>query len=213
MLLADPAVERYAEDHSTPLPVALGAIVEETALELGSSGMMSGPVVARLLDILVHAMRAQLVVEFGTFSGVSAIAMAGGLAPGGRLITCEIDRTRAAFARQRIEQLGLADRIEVRVGPALEAIADLAGPIDLVFIDADKQGYLDYYEAALPKLAAHGLIVADNTLRHGQIIDPARSDPGTRAIAAFNDRVRADDRVVATLLTVRDGITIIRRAS
>jgi caffeoyl-CoA O-methyltransferase len=204
MLLADPAVERYAEDHSTPLPVALGAIVEETALELGSSGMMSGPVVARLLDILV---------EFGTFSGVSAIAMAGGLAPGGRLITCEIDRTRAAFARQRIEQLGLADRIEVRVGPALEAIADLAGPIDLVFIDADKQGYLDYYEAALPKLAAHGLIVADNTLRHGQIIDPARSDPGTRAIAAFNDRVRADDRVVATLLTVRDGITIIRRAS
>jgi caffeoyl-CoA O-methyltransferase len=140
--------------------------------------------------------------------------MAAQLAPGGRLISCEVSAAHADFARRNIEAAGLADRIEVRLGPALETIAELDGPFDLVFIDADKTGYLDYYEAVLPKLAAGGLIVADNTLRGGAVLDLASGEnSGTEAIVAFNEHVRRDERVVASLLTVRDGITLIRHAA
>jgi caffeoyl-CoA O-methyltransferase len=212
--VADDAVEHYAQEHTTPLPPELVATAGETAQRLGSPEMLSGPVVGRLLDILVHALAARLVLEIGTFSGVSAMAMAARLAPGGRLITCELDPERAEFARRQIDAAGFSDRIEVRLGPALETIAEIPGPIDLVFIDADKTGYLDYYEAVLPKLAAGGLIVADNTLRDGRVLDGEDStDPGIAAIVAFNERVAHDERVVATLLTVRDGVTLIRRAA
>jgi caffeoyl-CoA O-methyltransferase len=199
--VADPALERYAEAHTTPLPAELAAIARETELTFAWPEMMSGPVVASLLGTLVYALQARLVVEIGTFSGFSAVAMSANLAPGGRLISCELNPEHAEFAQRRIAEAGFADRAEVRLGPALETLATIDGPIDLVFIDADKHGYLDYYEAALPKLADHGLIVADNTL----------SARGT--IADFNERVRGDERVVATLLTVRDGLTVIRRAS
>ena len=210
--VADEALERYAETHTTPLAPELTAAAAETAQRLGSPEMLSGPVVGRLLEILVHAVGARLVLEIGTFSGVSAMAMAAGLAPGARLITCEVDPQRADFAARKIEAAGLSERIEVRVGPALETIAGIDGPIDLVFIDAEKTGYLDYYEAVLPKLADGGLIVADNTLRGGRVLD-SEPDAGTAAIVAFNERVRDDTRVVATLLTVRDGVTLIRRAA
>jgi caffeoyl-CoA O-methyltransferase len=210
-LLANPAVEGYAEAHTTPLPHELVGVARETAETLGSPQMLSGPVVGRLLDILVHALRAELVLEIGTFAGVSAIVMAAQLAPGGRLISCEVDPVRADFARRRIGDAGFADRAEVRVGPALETIAEIEGPIDLVFIDADKTGYLDYYEAVLPKLATFGLIVADNTLSAGRIVDPPAGDADTVAMSRFNDHVRNDERVVASLLSVRDGVTVIRR--
>lgn len=208
----DAALERYAEAHTTPLGEDLDAILADTAAALGSPEMLSGPVVGRLLGILVHALRPRLVLEIGTFAGFSAVAMASNLAPGGRLITCELDPQRAAFARERIARAGLADRVELRLGPALASIEAIRQPIDLVFIDADKTGYPDYYEAVLPKLSPHGLILADNTLRGGGVLDLDHADAGTRAIATFNDRVRDDERVIATLLTVRDGVTIIRRA-
>jgi caffeoyl-CoA O-methyltransferase len=212
--VADAAIERYAQAHTTPLPAELVAVAAETAEILGSPQMLSGPVVGRLLDILVHALGARLVLEIGTFSGVSAMAMAAQLAPGGRLITCEVSAAHAEFARRHIAAAGFADRVEVRLGPALETIAAIDGPIDLVFIDADKTGYLDYYEAVLPKLAVGGLIVADNTLRGGEVLQAETdTDPATAAIAAFNERVRGDERVVASLLTVRDGVTLIRRAA
>jgi caffeoyl-CoA O-methyltransferase len=212
-LFANPAVESYTEAHTTPLPPELAEVARETAETLGSAQMLSGPVVGRLLDILVHALHAKLVLEIGTFSGVSAIVMAAQLAPGGRLISCEVDPVRADFARQRIAAAGFADRAEVRLGPALGTIAEIEGPIDLVFIDADKTGYVDYYEAVLGKLAPFGLIVADNTLRAGQVVDPREGDPDTLAMSRFNEHVRNDERVVATLLSVRDGVTVIRRTA
>jgi caffeoyl-CoA O-methyltransferase len=211
--VAEAAIERYAEAHTTPLPDHLEAIAAETAQTLGSPEMLSGPVVGRLLDILVSALGARLVLEIGTFSGVSAMVMAARLAPGGRLISCEVSPLHAEFARRQIRAAGFDDRIEVRLGAALETIAGIDGPIDLVFIDADKTGYLDYYEAVLPKLAVDGLIVADNTLRGGDVVGAGGgADPGTAAMAAFNERVLGDERVVASLLTVRDGVTVIRRA-
>jgi caffeoyl-CoA O-methyltransferase len=173
--------------------------------------MLSGPVEGRLLELLVHAVQARLVLELGTFSGFSALSMAAGLPPGGRIVTCEVSLEHAAFARRRIEASLHARRIELRLGPALETIAGLPGPFDLVFIDAEKTGYRGYYEAVLPKLSDHGLIVVDNTLWSGRVIEPDGGDDDTRALAAFNDHLVSDERVVCVMLTVRDGVTLIRR--
>ena len=203
---------RYAAQHTTTAPPHLQALEAETRARLAMPQMLSGVVVGRLLETLVHAMQPRLVLEIGTYSGGSALWMAGALPAGARLVTCEVDPEHAAFALRHIAEAGLDDRVEVVVGPALETIATLAGPYDLVFVDADKTGYPGYYEAVLPKLSPHGLIVADNTLRGGEVLDPRADDAGTRAIVAFNDHVAADPRVVATLLTVRDGVTLIRRA-
>jgi caffeoyl-CoA O-methyltransferase len=210
----EPAIDRYAEQHTTAFGPELTALARDAVTTLGSASMLSGPVVGRLLELLVHATRARLVLEIGTFAGLSALAMAAGLEPDGRIITCEIDRERSQFARARFESAGLAERIELRVGPALETIESLDGPFDLVFIDADKTGYLAYYEAVLPKLSAHGLIVVDNTLRSGTILEGARdADAGTHSMAHFNDHVARDARAVCVMLTVRDGLTLIRRAA
>ena len=137
--------------------------------------------------------------------------MAQALPADGRIVTCDVDPEAAAFARAAWATAG-EERIELRLGPALETIAALDGPFDLVFIDADKVSYPAYLDAVLPKLAPRGLIVADNTLRDGRALDPTPGDQGTEAIAAFNARVASDPALVATLLTVRDGVTLIRRA-
>ena len=208
----EPAIDRYAEQHTTAFGPELTALARDAVSTLGSASMLSGPVVGRLLELLVHATRARLVLEIGTFAGLSALAMAGGLAPDGRIITCEIDRERAAFARARFEAAGLGDRIELRLGPAIETIESLDGPFDLVFIDADKAGYRSYYEAVLPKLSPHGLIVVDNTLRSGTILAARNADGGARSMASFNEHVARDPRAVCVMLTVRDGLTLIRRA-
>ena len=162
--------------------------------------------------MLVYALRPASVLEIGTFSGYSAIAMAGGLPPGGRITTCELDPTHAAAARANIAASPHRERIEVIEGPAIETVRRLPGPFDLVFIDADKPGYLAYYEAVLTKLAPRGVIVADNTLWGGNVVDLDDRSEETRAIRAFNDAVHADERVVCVQLTVRDGVTLIRRA-
>jgi caffeoyl-CoA O-methyltransferase len=155
----------------------------------------------------------RLVLELGTYSGYSALAMAAALPPGGRIVTCEIAPEHAHFAQRHIDESPYADRIEIRLGPALETIASLDGPLDLVFIDADKPSYGDYYEAVLAKLAPRGLIVVDNTLWSGRVVElDDDAEESTRALAAFNDRVAADERVVSVMLTVRDGVTLIRRA-
>jgi caffeoyl-CoA O-methyltransferase len=211
---AEPAIDRYAEEHTTAFDAPLAALAREAADTLGSPSMLSGPVVGRLLELLVHATRARLVLEIGTFAGLSALAMAAGLAPGARIITCEIDRRRAEFARARFEAAGLADRIELRLGPALETVGSLDGPFDLVFIDADKSEHPAYYEAVLPKLSAHGLIVVDNTLRSGTVLASSRgAGAGAQSMTHFNDHVARDPRAVCVLLTVRDGLTLIRRAA
>jgi len=195
-------IEAYSEAHTTPAPEHLQALADETRASLECPQMLTGPVEGRLLETLVWIARPRLIVELGTYSGYSAQFMARALPPGGRLITCELSAERAEFARRRLQD----PRVEIREGPALETLATIDEPIDLAFIDADKPGYPDYYEALVPKLSERGLIVADNTLRGGAVLDGDIMD-------AFNQRVLDDPRTVCVLLPVRDGVTLIRLAS
>jgi caffeoyl-CoA O-methyltransferase len=165
-----------------------------------------------LLETLVFITGARRVLEFGTFSGYSALSMAAALPEDGQLFTLELDPDRAAFARSYMERSPHGRKIETLVGPALESVARLEGPFDLAFIDADKEGYVDYYEAALERLAPRGLIVADNTLWSGRVVDADDTSEGTVGIRRFNDHVRDDTRVRSVILSVRDGVTLIRRA-
>lgn len=210
--IVDPVLEAYAEAHTTPPPPHLVAVAERTRATLAAPGMMVGALEGRFLEMLVYALGARHILEIGTFSGYSALAMAAALPDGGRIVTCELNPVHAAAAREHIGASPYADRIEVREGPALDTIAALPGPFDLVFVDADKRSYLAYYEAVLPKLTPRGLLVADNTLWSGQVLDEADVSDDTLAIRAFNDAVARDARVVCVQLPVRDGVTLVRRA-
>jgi caffeoyl-CoA O-methyltransferase len=203
-------LDAYLDAHATALEPLLAENHDETYASLSSPQMIAGPVLGRLLRLLVSLVAPRLVVEIGTFSGYSAMAMAGGLPPEGRLVTCELSPERAEFARSYFDRSPWADRIEVRVGPALESVAALDGPFDFVFIDADKEGYPAYYDAVVPKLSPRGLIAVDNTLSGGDVADPR--DDRDRRMAAFNDHVMADERTESVVLSVRDGVTLIRLA-
>jgi caffeoyl-CoA O-methyltransferase len=207
-------VEAYAAAHTTPPAAHLQALARETRETLDSPQMLTGEVEGRLLEFLVFLARPRLVLEIGTYSGYSALSMAGALGPDGRMVTCELSDERADVAERHIAAAGLADRIEVRRGPALETIATLDGPFDLVFVDADKTGYRDYYEAVLPKLSDDGLVVVDNVLWSGRVAQPRSAQDGeaTVALRDFNDHVSTDERVVSVMLTVRDGVTLVRLA-
>lgn len=208
--IVDPGIEQYAVEHTTPEPACFAALAEETRAGTAAPGMMVGTLEGRFLTALVAMLRPRSVLEIGTFTGYSALSMAEALPPDGHIVTCDISEEHIAIARRHIAASLYADRIEIRVGPALETIAGLAGPFDLVFIDADKTGYGAYYDATLPKLSTHGVIVVDNVLWSGQVLDPDDTDEDTEALRAFNDRVAADDRVEVVMLTVRDGVSIIR---
>ncbi|MDQ1437211.1 MAG: hypothetical protein QOK43_840 [Acidimicrobiaceae bacterium] len=210
MIEIDPAIDAYAEAHTSPPTPVLAALAEETTRDFPAHGMMVGTLEGRFLEMLVFALRPTLVLEIGTFTGYSSISMAAALPPDGRIITCDVDETSNAVARRHAADAGVADRIEFRLGPALDTIAALDGPFDFVFIDADKPNYRNYYEAVLPKLSTGGLIAADNTLWSGRVVSDD-DDENTRAIKAFNDHVAADDRVVCVQLTVRDGVTLVRK--
>ena len=208
--ITDPALEAYAEAHTTPPADHLLALAEETRATLVAPQMMVGALEGRFLEMLVYALRPQWVLEIGTFSGYSSLSMAAGLPRGGRITTCELSPVHAEVARAHIAASPYADRIEVREGPALDTVGKLEGPFDFVFIDADKSNYLAYYEAVLPKLAPGGLIAADNTLWSGRVLDEGDQSPDTNAIRAFNDAVVRDPRVVCVQVPVRDGVTLIR---
>ena len=205
-------IDDYAVASTTPQSKLLDRLAEETRAELRSPQMLTGPVEGRLLEFLVFALQPKRVLELGTYSGYSSTSMAPLLPPGGHIDTCEVDETHAAVARRYHEEAGVADRITIHLGPALETIAGLEGAFDLVFIDADKPSYPAYYEALLPRLSENGLMVLDNTLWSGRVVDPDDS-PETAAITALNDRIAADLGVIAVMLTVRDGVTLVRRAS
>lgn len=204
-------IERYAEEHTTPPPEHLARLAEETRASLSSPQMLTGAIEGRFLELLVFATGARRVLEFGTYSGYSALAMAAALPPGGRVVTCELSDEHAAFARRHIDASPYAGMIDVRVGPALGTVRQLEGPFDLVFIDADKPGYRDYYEASLALLSERGLIAVDNVLWSGRVADPENTEETTETMRAFNEHVRADERVVSVMLTIRDGVTLIRR--
>jgi len=203
-------VEAYAAAHTTPPDELLAELAEETRAKLQSPQMLTGPIEGRLLELLVHGIQARRVLELGTYSGYSSLSMAAGLPEGGRIDTCEVDETHAEVARRYIARSPYADRITVHLGPALATIEQLDGELDFVFIDADKENYVNYYEAVLPRLTADGLIAADNTLWSGRVLNDEDDSEGTRAIKAFNERVRNDPRVTSVMLTVRDGVTLIR---
>jgi caffeoyl-CoA O-methyltransferase len=204
-------IDEYAEQHTTPPTELLAALAEETRATLISPQMLTGTVEGRFLELLVYASGARRVLELGTYSGYSALSTAAGLPEGSSIDTCEVDEEHAAVVRRYIEQSPFGDRIRLHLGPALETIERLEGEFDLVFIDADKENYVNYYEAVLPRLSERGIIVADNTLWSGRVLDERDDSEGTRAIKAFNEHVRSDSRVVSVMLTVRDGITLIRR--
>ena len=204
-------IERYAEEHTTPRSPLLEELAEETHATLRIPQMITSPVAGRLLEFLVFAAGAHRVLEIGTFSGHGALSMAAGLPPGGRIDTCELDPEHAAVARRFVEKSPYADRITVHLGPALETLQHLDGPFDFVFIDADKTGYAAYFEAVLPKLGPRGLIAFDNTLFDGLVVDDPDSGESAKAIVELNDRLARDPRVTCVLLTVRDGVTLVRR--
>jgi caffeoyl-CoA O-methyltransferase len=201
MQIVSPELEAYAEAHTTPPPEALQALADETRATLRTPQMLTGPVEGRFLEMLVWIAEPRLVVELGTYSGFSAMFMAGALPYGGRLITCEVDPEHLAFARARVDH----PRVEIREGPALQTLSTIDEEIDLAFIDADKPAYVDYYEALVPRMAPRGLIVADNTLRGGRVLEGDE-------MHAFNEHVLADRRTACVLLPIRDGVTLIRRA-
>ncbi|HWD55679.1 MAG TPA: class I SAM-dependent methyltransferase [Acidimicrobiales bacterium] len=211
--LINPEVLEYADAHTTAPPGFLEAVDASTKEDFTAWGMMVGRQEGRFLEMLVYATQAVSVLEIGTFTGYSAIAMAAGLANGGAIISLEVDPHHAQVARGNIAAAGLESYVSVIVGPALRSLGELQGPFDLVFIDADKVSYDAYYEAVLPKLSPHGLIVVDNTLQSGGVLD-SEKEPHENALAlrAFNDKVVEDPRVRCVLTTVRDGVTLIRRA-
>jgi caffeoyl-CoA O-methyltransferase len=210
--IVPPELERYAELHTTPLPEHLRALAAETEKSMQFAQMMVGQLEGRFLEMLVFMTGARRVLEIGMFTGYSALSMASALPPDGHIVTCDIDPKAEEIARRHIEASPYADRIEIRMGPALRTIAELEGPLDLVFIDADKTNYRNYYEATLPLLADEGIIAVDNVLWSGAVLDEADDSDDTRAIREFNDYVVADPRVVCVMLTVRDGVTLIRKA-
>jgi len=211
MDIVEPRVEAYAEAHTSPPPPYLVALAEETTATLAAPQMMVGPLEGRFLEMLAFSLQARRVLEIGTFSGYSSLSMAAGMAPEGAIVTCEISERHAEVARRHIAASPYAGRIDVRVGPALETVKTLDGPFDLVFIDADKVRYVDYFEAVLPKLALRGVIAVDNTLWSGNVLDERDRSADSVAMRSFNDKVAADERVVCVQLTVRDGVTLIRR--
>lgn len=210
LTLVPEPIERYAMAHTTPLPPLLEELVSVTQEQFGrQSRMLSGQLEGTLLQALIASLGARRVLEIGTFTGFSAQMMAAVLPPDGELTTCDVDPKAIAVARSFFARSPHGNKISLREGPALETMRSLEPGFDLVFIDADKENYLNYYEEALRLLAPNGLIAIDNVLWSGRVLDP--KEESDRAIAAFNERVARDERVTHVMLTVRDGLMLVRK--
>ncbi len=206
------ALHTYLVEHGSPPDEVQRALIATTRSLGGVATMQVAPEQGALLTLLARVVEARFVVEVGTFTGYSALCLARGVAPGGRVLCCDVNEDWTAIARRHWELAGVADRIDLRIGPAIDTLRSLPADrtVDLAFIDADKPGYLAYWEELVPRTRPGGLILADNVLWSGAVVDPARDDRDTVAIRAFNDRVAADERVDAVMLPVADGLTIAR---
>jgi caffeoyl-CoA O-methyltransferase len=210
----DPVIDDYAAAHST-LPddhqLELQAVTQEKTGR--AAGMQIGDDQAVLMEMLVRAMGATRAVEIGTFTGYSALAVARGLGPGGRLLCCDVSEEWASIARRAWQKAGVADRIELRVGPGLETLRALpAGEqFDFAFIDADKTGYAQYYEEVLTRLRPGGLMLLDNMLQGGHVADDLVNDQSVAAIRSLNDVIAADPRVKVVLIPVGDGVSFVQK--
>ena len=202
----DAAVEQFARDHTEPETDLYVRLREETYRVMQRPQMQVDVIEGRFLQMLVRLSGAKSILELGMFTGYSALMMAEALPDDGHLISCEIDGKAEAIARRYFAESPHGDKITIRMGPALDTIKTWTGPLDLVFIDADKPNYSNYYEACLPLLKSGGLIIADNVLWSGKVFDPKDADD--HAIVAFNRLVQSDPRVKNVCLTVRDGMML-----
>lgn len=205
------AIERYCGAHSTAPDPLLAEIERYTRAHCAMPQMLTGAHEGRLLTMLVQLSGARRVLEVGTFTGYSALAMAAGLPVNGQIVTCEIDPDHARIARSFFDRSRHARQIEIQLGPALDTLRALpeSEPFDFAFLDADKENYPGYYELIVPRLRPGGLLVADNVLWSGRVLDP--KEPSDRALVAFNERVQCDPRVENILLPVRDGVMLARK--
>lgn len=204
---------RYLQDHSLPADAVLTRLAERTAA-LGDVSMMQiAPEQGALLTVLAQLVAPRRAIEIGTFTGYSSICLARGMEPGTTLTCCDVSDEWTAVAREAWLEAGVADRIDLRLGSADETLRALPTdpPVDLAFIDADKGGYLGYYEQLVPMMRPGGLLLADNTLWSGRVVDPEAHDDDTAAIRAFNAHVAADDRVDHVLVPVADGLMVARK--
>ena len=203
------AATAYADDHTTPRSPAVEAVAQETAATSSAARMLGGLVESRLLEAFVVATRARRVLEVGTFTGGTALTLAEALPDDGRLTTVEVDEDLAAGARRHFDASPHGHKVELLVGDAREIVATLDGPFDLVFVDAWKRHYVDYYETIVPKLADHGVLVADNVIWSGLPFHPEARDAETEGVRRFVAHVQADPRTRNALLTVGDGLMVV----
>jgi caffeoyl-CoA O-methyltransferase len=214
MQLTDPVVDDYLLRHCTPTDDVLRQLAAETRAATGGASIMQvSSDEGAFLTMLTRMVDARCAVEVGTFTGYSSICIARGLATGGRLLTCDTSDEWTAIARRYWHRAGVADRIELAIGPAIETLRALPAdpPIDLAFIDADKAGYPAYYRELLARLRPGGVIALDNTLLGGRVLDPAYQEEHHQAMRRLNDLIAADERVEAIMLTMRDGLTVARK--
>ena len=207
----DPRLSEYLVAHAQPRDPLLAELAAETHRLYPELDLQVSPDEGALLRMLVRICGARRAIELGTFTGYSSICIAQGLAPGGRLLCCDVSADWTAVARRFWELAGLTDRIELHLGPALRIVAGLpAEPrFDFAFIDAEKTEYIDYYEALVPRMAPGGLIAVDNTLRHGKVAGVGEPDARARLMRAFNDHVLADARTQSVIVPIADGLTLV----
>ncbi len=206
-------IEAYAQAHSMPESDLCRALREETRRRMESPQMIVGPLEGAFLKMMTQLVQAASVLEIGMFTGYSALCFAEALPVDGTVLTCEIDEESTALARQYFARSPVGKKIEVRMGPALDTMRHLKGPFDLIFIDADKVNYVNYYRRALDLVSPRGLILIDNVLWDGNVLKQPAQDEKTAAIQELNRVVATDPRVTAVLVTVRDGILVIRPRS
>jgi caffeoyl-CoA O-methyltransferase len=204
-------IEAYAQAHSLPESDLCRALREETQRRMESPQMMVGPFEGAFLKMMTQLVQATRVLEIGMFTGYSALCFAEALPVDGVVITCEVDEESAALARAYFTRSPAGKKIELRMGPALDTMRGLKGPFDLIFIDADKINYVNYYQRALDLLSPHGVILIDNVLWSGEVLKQPPPDEQTAAIQALNRMVSTDSRVSAVLVTIRDGVLVVRR--
>lgn len=205
-------IQKYVEEHSGIESALLTELNRETHQKVLMPRMLSGHLQGRVLSMISHMMKPQRILEIGTYTGYSAICLAEGLAENGLLITLDKNEEVEEMVRGYFEKAGLSDRVDYRIGDAMRLIPDIEGPFDLVFIDADKKNYLNYFNLVIEKVRIGGFIIADNVLWSGKVVQTEKKiDSDTQAILDFNRSMEEDERVENVLLPIRDGLMVVRR--